>query len=130
VRGTAREVITIETKIKPTNKGYALLSKLGWSDGQPLGLSADGTVFSPSPICLNIDRQCFVSTGRTEPIPFQVKADSTGLGKNYQDVRMIETTVSQRRELDSERQQRETEEQRQAREVSINCPSSFQSQFL
>jgi hypothetical protein len=31
---------------------------------------------------------------------------------------MIETTVSQRRGLDSERQQRETEEQRQAREVS------------
>jgi hypothetical protein len=30
---------------------------------------------------------------------------------------MIETTVSQRRGLDSERQQKETEEQRRAREV-------------
>jgi hypothetical protein len=30
---------------------------------------------------------------------------------------MIETTVSQRRELDSERQQKETEDQRRVREV-------------
>jgi len=34
------------------------------------------------------------------------------------DFQMIETTVSQRRELDSERQRRETEEQRKVREVS------------
>jgi len=57
--------------------------------------------------------------GRVDPIPFQVKQDLTGLGKTSQDVRMIETTVSQRRELDSERQQRETEYQRKAREVKI-----------
>lgn len=31
---------------------------------------------------------------------------------------MIETTVAQRRGLDSERQQKETEEQRRAREVA------------
>jgi len=54
-----------------------------------------------------------------DPIPFQVKQDLTGLGKINQDVRMVETTVSQRRELDSERQQRETEYQRKAREVEI-----------
>jgi hypothetical protein len=54
-----------------------------------------------------------------DPIPFQVKQDLTGLGKINQDVRMVETTVSQRRELDSERQQRETEYQRKAREVKI-----------
>lgn len=46
-----------------------------------------------------------------------MKADSTGLGKVRQDVEMIETTVSQRRGLDSERQQKETEDQRRAREV-------------
>ena len=55
--------------------------------------------------------------GRVDPIPFVMKSDLTGLGKTSQDVRMIETTVSQRRELDSERQTRETEEQRKAREV-------------
>lgn len=46
-----------------------------------------------------------------------MKNDMTGLGKHTQDVRMIETTVAQRRELDSERQIKETEEQRRARQV-------------
>lgn len=43
VRGPAREVVTVETKIKPTNKGFAMLAKLGWVEGQPVGLSSDGT---------------------------------------------------------------------------------------
>ena len=72
--------------------------------------------------------------GRVDPVPFYVKNDLTGLGKTNQDVRMsmyiiyspahtcvysctVETTVAQRRELDSERQTKETEEQRRAREV-------------
>ena len=42
IHGAAREVITVETKIKSTNKGFAMLAKLGWSEGQPLGLSGDG----------------------------------------------------------------------------------------
>jgi Wiskott-Aldrich syndrome protein len=42
VRGVAREVITMETKIKSNNKGFAMLAKMGWSEGQPLGLSGDG----------------------------------------------------------------------------------------
>lgn len=37
-----REVITVETPIKPTNKGFAMLAKLGWVQGQPLGLSGQG----------------------------------------------------------------------------------------
>ena len=41
-RGAEREVITVETKIKPSNKGFAMLAKLGWVEGQPLGLSTDG----------------------------------------------------------------------------------------
>jgi hypothetical protein len=59
-----------------------------------------------------------VRVARIDPIPFRVKNDATGLGKTSQDFRMIETTVSQRRELDSERQRNETEEQRKAREAS------------
>lgn len=55
--------------------------------------------------------------GRVDPIPFSVKQDQTGLGKVTQDFRMIETTVSQRRNLDSERMQFETAAQRQQREV-------------
>ncbi|KAH9996557.1 hypothetical protein BJV77DRAFT_1059376 [Russula vinacea] len=91
VRGPVREVITVDTKIKSTNKG--------WVEGQPLGLSKDA---------------------RVDPLPFHIKNDATGLGKTSQDFRIIETTVSQRRELDSERQRNETEEQRKAREASGN----------
>ena len=64
-----------------------------------------------------------VRAARIDPIPFRVKNDATGLGKTSQDFRMIETTVSQRRELDSERQRNETEEQRRAREASVLSPS-------
>lgn len=46
VRGPAREVVTVETKIKPTNKGFAMLAKLGWVEGQPVGLSSDGMCFN------------------------------------------------------------------------------------
>lgn len=68
--------------------------------------------------------------GRVDPIPFQIKADLTGLGKINQDVRMIETTVSQRRGLDSERQHKETEDQRKAREVRLLNLLASNSQIL
>jgi hypothetical protein len=58
-----------------------------------------------------------VFVGRADPIPFEVKNDSLGLGKANLDHTVIEATVSQRRDLDSERLLRETEEQRRAREV-------------
>ncbi|KAG2116976.1 hypothetical protein DEU56DRAFT_839476 [Suillus clintonianus] len=108
VRGPEREVITVETKIKSTNKGFALLAKLGWSEGQPLGLSADA---------------------RVDPIPFHVKNDLTGLGKTTQDFRMIETTVAERRKLDSERQRKETEDQRKAREDDAARRAALKSEI-
>ncbi|KAG5648165.1 hypothetical protein DXG03_006119 [Asterophora parasitica] len=108
VRGAPREVITVETRIKPTNKGFAMLAKLGWTEGQPLGISGDG---------------------RVDPIPFQIKRDSTGLGKTSQDVRMIETTVSQRRGLDSERLLKETEDQRRAREELVARKSALETEI-
>lgn len=49
-----------------------------------------------------------------------------GLGKASQDFRVIEETVSQRRNLDSERMQFETAAQRQQREASP-IPLSFTS---
>ncbi|KAI0690698.1 hypothetical protein BC835DRAFT_1363431 [Cytidiella melzeri] len=107
-RGIEREVITVDTRIGSTNKGFAMLSKLGWIEGQPLGLSAEG---------------------RVDPIPFVMKNDSTGLGKTTQDVRVIESTVSQRRELDSERQTRETEDQRKAREDTVAKRNAVQSEI-
>ncbi|KAJ3479186.1 hypothetical protein NLI96_g9239 [Meripilus lineatus] len=108
VRGYEREVVTVETKIKSTNKGFAMLAKLGWVEGQPLGLSGNG---------------------RVDPIPFAVKNDMTGLGKVNQDVRMIETTVSQRRELDSEKQTKETLQQRKAREDTVAKRAAVQSEI-
>ncbi len=44
VRGPAREVITVETKIKSTNNGFAMRASMGWTEGQPLGLAGEGTV--------------------------------------------------------------------------------------
>ena len=41
-RGVEREVITVDTKISSANKGFAMLAKLGWVEGQPLGLSGEG----------------------------------------------------------------------------------------
>ncbi|KAJ6519583.1 hypothetical protein C8R45DRAFT_951981 [Mycena sanguinolenta] len=103
-----QEVITVETKIKPTNKGFAMLAKLGWVEGQPLGVSGEG---------------------RVDPIPFQIKRDSTGLGTWTQDVRMIESTVASRREMDSEKLAKETEEQRRAREDQVARRTALESQI-
>ncbi|KIY45346.1 hypothetical protein FISHEDRAFT_66935 [Fistulina hepatica ATCC 64428] len=103
-----QEVVTTESKIKPSNIGFAMLAKLGWKEGQPLGLSADG---------------------RIDPVPFKVKQDSAGLGKISQDYQMIETTVAQRRELDSERMRRETEEQKRDREDSVARRAALQNEI-
>jgi hypothetical protein len=42
VRGPAHEVVTVETRIKPSNIGFAMLARMGWQEGQPVGLSGDG----------------------------------------------------------------------------------------
>jgi hypothetical protein len=115
VPGFAREVITAETRLKPSNKGFAMLAKMGWSEGQSLGISGDGVSYLLS---ANSEWYTEPHEGRTDPIPFAIKADSSGLGKMSYDMKRIEETVAQRRALDAERQQNETQEQRQAREVS------------
>ncbi|KAH9950518.1 hypothetical protein B0H21DRAFT_723656 [Amylocystis lapponica] len=108
VQRPEQEVVTVETRIKHSNKGFLMLANMGWVEGQPLGLSGDG---------------------RVDPVPFYVKNDLTGLGKANQDVRMIESTVAQRRELDSERQTKETEEQRKAREGEVAKRAALQSEI-
>jgi G-patch domain len=41
-RGVEKEVITVDTKINSSNIGFSMLTKLGWVEGQPLGVSGDG----------------------------------------------------------------------------------------
>lgn len=36
------ETITVDTRINNTNKGFAMLAKLGWTEGTPLGVSGEG----------------------------------------------------------------------------------------
>ncbi|CAE6454026.1 unnamed protein product [Rhizoctonia solani] len=98
IRGPTHEPVTVNTKISSTNKGFGMLAKMGWKEGEGLGTSGQG---------------------RTDPIPFLVKLDALGLGRSSHDERIIESTVSQRRELDSERMIKETEEQRKAREEAV-----------
>ncbi|KAL6304233.1 hypothetical protein BKA93DRAFT_851576 [Sparassis latifolia] len=107
-RTVEHEVITVNTKIKNSNRGFLMLANMGWAEGRPIGLSGDG---------------------RIDPVPFYVKNDLTGLGKANQDVRMIESTVAQRRELDSERQTKETEEQKKTREDTVAKRAAVQSQI-
>lgn len=102
------EIATLETKIKKTNIGYSMLSKLGWKEGE--GLGARGT-------------------GRPEPIPFAIKNERLGLGKASLDTAMIDATVSQRRDLESERQIRETEEQRQVRQDTVAKQAAIKSEI-
>ena len=47
VRGAEHEAVTIDTKIGSNNRGFAMLAKFGWVEGQPLGLSGDGTLSIP-----------------------------------------------------------------------------------
>lgn len=119
MKGIDEEIVTLETKIRNTNIGYAMLQKLGWKDGEGLGARGQGEHPNNN---LNekmpIDHfYLMVFAGRADPIPFEVKNDSLGLGKASLDRTVIEATVSQRRDLDSERLLRETEDQRRAREV-------------
>ncbi|KAF9779776.1 hypothetical protein BJ322DRAFT_1086345 [Thelephora terrestris] len=106
-RGYEKEVVTVDTRIPSSNKGFGMLMKLGWVEGQGLGAAGDG---------------------RVDPIPFHVKQDMTGLGKYGQDEQMIETTVSQRRELVSERLLKESEDQRAEREDNVARRAYIQSE--
>ena len=109
------EVVTLETQIKSTNIGYAMLAKFGWKQGQ--GLGANGSGKSSVASILGAFNSWGIRIGRPDPIPFALKQDSLGLGKAAQIDRVLDATVGQSRLLDSIRLAQETEEERQTREV-------------
>ncbi|KAG8744676.1 hypothetical protein FRC10_009590 [Ceratobasidium sp. 414] len=109
IRGVVQEPVTVDTKLTPSNKGFGMLSKMGWKEGQGLGVSGEG---------------------RPDPIPFLVKLDAMGLGKASHDERIIESTVSQRRGLDSERMIKETEEQRKNREELVAAKEQRKTEVM
>lgn len=41
-RGYEKDVATVDTRIPSSNKGFGLLMKLGWVEGQGLGAAGDG----------------------------------------------------------------------------------------
>ncbi|CAE6461143.1 unnamed protein product [Rhizoctonia solani] len=98
IRGPILEPVTVDTKLSSTNKGFGMLAKMGWKEGEGLGTFGQG---------------------RPDPVPFLLKLDALGLGRTSHDERIIESAVSQRRGLDSERMIKETEEQRKAREEAV-----------
>jgi len=78
VQGAAREVITVETKIKSTNKGFGMLAKLGWTEGQPLGISGNGQSIEIKDVhrVLTDPRAC-----GSYPFPNQARFDWSGEDK-------------------------------------------------
>ncbi|CAG7848045.1 SubName: Full=Related to G-patch-domain Zn-finger DNA-binding protein-Laccaria bicolor {ECO:0000313/EMBL:CCA71816.1} [Serendipita indica DSM 11827] len=102
------EIATLETRIKATNIGYSMLARMGWNPGDGLGLNG---------------------TGRPDPIPFSLKNDTSGLGKTRMDFEMIDATVGQRRDLESERQTRETDEEKRTREESVARQAAIQTEI-
>jgi len=47
-RGYEKEAVTVDTRIPSSNKGFGMLMKLGWVEGQGLGVSGDGAFQSIS----------------------------------------------------------------------------------
>lgn len=41
-QGYEKEAVTVDTRIPSSNKGFGMLMKLGWVEGQGLGVDGDG----------------------------------------------------------------------------------------
>ncbi|CEH12981.1 hypothetical protein CBOM_00929 [Ceraceosorus bombacis] len=95
-RPNKHQAASLQDYLAPRNVGHAMLLKMGWVVGQGLGITGQG---------------------RVEPVPISEKrgSDLTGIGKMSLDLRNVDASVAQRREMASERMGRETEEQRSRR---------------
>ena len=61
VRGFALEKVTVDTKISSSNRGFALLAKMGWTEGKPVGVSGDGMWISSSRYRRHVLTKCATS---------------------------------------------------------------------
>ncbi len=91
----------LDKPIEHDNKGFALLQKMGYKPGSSIGKK--GILFS---LCdleyCNISRIFIFSsliseTGRTEPIPIEVKADREGLGRSQRRKELYEEKLKELR---------------------------------
>ena len=55
-RGYEKEVVTVDTRIPSSNKGFGMLMKLGWVEGQGLGVAGDGELLT----ILSSDRRSYL----------------------------------------------------------------------
>jgi len=47
-QGYEKEAVTVDTRIPSSNKGFGMLMKLGWVEGQGLGVDGDGEFLNVS----------------------------------------------------------------------------------
>ncbi|KAL2917657.1 hypothetical protein HK105_202944 [Polyrhizophydium stewartii] len=94
----AFEQSSLAVPIPPTNKGFQLLVKMGWSAGRGLGVAEDGPV---------------------EPVPVTSKDDTLGLGKAEQMRLFHAASTAMRRTTEAEKIAGETAEQRAEREARV-----------
>ncbi|KAF9433033.1 hypothetical protein BGZ76_009970 [Entomortierella beljakovae] len=102
------EAANMDTHIPESNIGYKLLLKMGWKAGTGLGQAA---------------------TGRTAPIPIDIKQDQQGIGRRELAELLDESSTSKRRALEAERQADETEEDKQKREEHVQKKMAVQAEL-
>ena len=73
-RGYEKDVITVDTRIPSSNKGFGMLMKLGWVEGQGLGAAGDG-----KPWAILRERQMVsplsIRTRRPHSVPREARPD-------------------------------------------------------
>ncbi|KAJ7390832.1 G patch domain-containing protein 11 [Desmophyllum pertusum] len=91
LRETEHREQGLASALDSSNKGFAMLQKMGFKHG--MGLGKDGT-------------------GRAEPIPLAVKADRGGLGRDMLLKRQMEVKEAMKHENSKEKSKNRTESKR------------------
>jgi hypothetical protein len=107
-------------KLGINNKGMQMLLKMGWVEGNGLGVGQKGELFLPFQFSRpKIIKTWITYAGRKEPIPTPAQTPLLGLGKATQDAYMLSNAISKPKELESIIIARETEEAKVKREEKV-----------